>query len=143
MESLGPVQSEHRQTLTYPIVWSAIADLVIAGSVFAALNGQPEGGWALAAGTAVALGLYLFLNPRQQLVMHQNGLELIKRGKADTLLWLDVTKAASTYSHHSHPDALVDIKLHRTTGRPIVLRMNWSNRKQLARRLWELFPPRR
>ncbi|HEV7518495.1 MAG TPA: hypothetical protein VGR07_19545 [Thermoanaerobaculia bacterium] len=143
MDDLGPVESEHRQTLTYPIVWSAIATLVIAGSVFAALNGQPEGGWALAACTAAALALYLFLNPRQQLAIHQHGLQLIQRGKTDTLLWRDVTKASSTYSHHSHADALVDIKLHRATGRPIVLRMNWSNRKQLARRLWELFPPRR
>jgi len=44
-----------------------------------------------AAGTAVALALYLVLNPRQQLVMYQNGLELHPARQTDALLWRDVT----------------------------------------------------
>jgi len=41
---LGPSNRNRRQTLTYPIVWSAIAALVIAGSIFACAERQPEGG---------------------------------------------------------------------------------------------------
>ncbi|MGB5019041.1 MAG: hypothetical protein WBO66_04905 [Candidatus Moraniibacteriota bacterium] len=134
---LGALKSEHRPALAYPIVFSIIGVCVFAGSVFTAVNGQPEAAY-LAAVVAVALIAYLATVSRRRLFVHENGIRLRSGSSERPVLWAEVVKATPTYSIHEDPETLIDVSLRTESGPRLVLRMNWSNHKALRREVWSM-----
>jgi hypothetical protein len=140
--ALGKVISEHRHTLTYPLIVSSVALGLLLLCVLAAVNGAVAVGLGLGVPIAAGTAAFVWSQSRHRLYVHENGIRLVKRRSANSVTWDRVERINTTFSYHSHPDTIIDVSIRQRQGPRLVLRMNWSNRKELARHLWPIIQSR-
>ncbi len=134
----GSLISEHRHTYTYPVLVGLVAACLFIGGVFVAVYAQPVAGSIVALASVAIAVPYIYVQSRHRLYVYENGLRLAKGGTVQPLLWRDIAKVNVSYSYHAHPDTIIDIDFRQGVGPRLVLRMNWTRRKELARHLWPL-----
>jgi hypothetical protein len=135
---LGRLVSSHRRSLTYLIIISGVALVTVWAALALAAAGDVAAGGGIAGAVLAAWTLYLWARSRNRLFLHENGLRLIRKGQERVLLWSDLEKVRVDFSHYDSPDTIINIDFRQHTGRRVVLDMNWTRRKQMARDLWPL-----